>query len=67
MRTALDFPADQPGCLQDLDVFRRGCQRHVVGGCQLSDSLPAASKSRQHLPARGVAQSLENRIDLMFR
>ena len=64
MRAAAHLAADQPGALQRLDVLGGGVERDREGLRQLADRPLAAGKLAQHPPARRVAESVEDGVQL---
>ena len=61
---AAHFATDQAGILQRLDVLGRCGERDREGLGELADRALAVGEVAQHLPARGVAQGVEDRIQL---
>ena len=56
--------AHQPGTLQRLDVLGGGLQGDGEGLCELADRALAGGEIAQHLPPRGVAQGVEDGVEL---
>ena len=55
---------DQPGALQRLDVLGRGGQRDREGLGQLPDRSLATREFAQHPPPRGVAERVEDGVEV---
>ena len=63
MGAAAHLAADQPGMLQRLDVFRGGGERNRKRFGELAHGAFAVGQLAQHLPARGVAERVEDRVE----
>ena len=57
-------PPDKARAFQRLDVLRGGGKRHVERGGKFSDGALSVRKVAQHPAARGIAQSVENGVEL---
>jgi hypothetical protein len=64
MRAAANLAADQPGILQRLDVLGGRRQRHREWLRELAYRALALGKIAEHLPAGGVAERVEDGIEL---
>ena len=56
--------ADQPGPLQRLDVLGGGGERDRERLCELPDGPLAIGEVAQHAPARGIAEGVEDGIQV---
>lgn len=65
MRSPADFAANKASAFQHLDMFRGGGERHGIRFGQLPDRALALRQLLQHMATGGVAQSVENGVDLM--
>jgi hypothetical protein len=64
MRAAAHLAAEQPGVLQHLDVLRSGRERDGERFGKLADGALAAGEIAKHVPARGVAEGVEDGVQL---
>jgi hypothetical protein len=55
---------DQPGMLQRPDVLRGGGERDGEGPGELADRPLASGEGPQHVPAGGIAEGVEDGIEL---
>jgi len=62
MRAAAHLSAHEAGVLERLDVLRRRRERHRVRRGELADRLLVARERAQHVPARRVAERVEDRV-----
>ena len=64
MGAAAHLAADQAGILQRLDVLGGGRERDREGLGKLADRALAVGELAQHPPARGVAEGVEDGVQL---
>ncbi len=62
MRSPLHLAGNEASGFKNLDMFRCRSQRHLEGFGQLGYGSLALGKTSQHLPSRGIAESVENGV-----